>query len=83
MLVDPKMVEMSQFKDIPHLMSPVVTEMSKAAAILEWATVKMDERYELLWRPAAATSRATTTFHGKSSRSGWAQDARRGSGRIP
>ncbi|MBX3381185.1 MAG: DNA translocase FtsK 4TM domain-containing protein [Phycisphaeraceae bacterium] len=47
-LVDPKMVEMSQFKDIPHLMCPVVTEMNKAAAILEWATVKMDERYELL-----------------------------------
>ncbi len=47
-LVDPKMVEMGQFKDIPHLMCPVVTEMSKAAAILEWATTKMDERYELL-----------------------------------
>jgi S-DNA-T family DNA segregation ATPase FtsK/SpoIIIE len=47
-LVDPKMVEMSQFKDIPHLMCPVVTEMAKAAAILEWATTKMDERYELL-----------------------------------
>ncbi len=47
-LVDPKMVEMSQFKDIPHLMCPVVTEMSKAAAILEWACNKMDERYELL-----------------------------------
>ncbi len=47
-LVDPKMVEMSQFKDIPHLMCPVVTEMSKAAAILEWAVKKMDERYELL-----------------------------------
>ncbi|MEM1328944.1 MAG: DNA translocase FtsK 4TM domain-containing protein [Planctomycetota bacterium] len=47
-LVDPKMVEMSQFKDIPHLMCPVVTEMSKAAAILEWACRKMDERYELL-----------------------------------
>jgi S-DNA-T family DNA segregation ATPase FtsK/SpoIIIE len=47
-LVDPKMVEMSQFKDIPHLMCPVVTEMSKAAAILEWAVQKMDERYELL-----------------------------------
>jgi S-DNA-T family DNA segregation ATPase FtsK/SpoIIIE len=47
-LVDPKMVEMSQFKDIPHLMCPVVTEMSKAAAILEWACTKMDERYELL-----------------------------------
>jgi len=47
-LVDPKMVEMSQFKDIPHLMCPVVTEMPKAAAILEWAMTKMDERYELL-----------------------------------
>ncbi|MEM8781589.1 MAG: DNA translocase FtsK 4TM domain-containing protein [Planctomycetota bacterium] len=47
-LVDPKMVEMSQFKSIPHLMCPVVTEMSKAAAILEWAVTKMDERYELL-----------------------------------
>ncbi|MFN9992532.1 MAG: DNA translocase FtsK [Phycisphaerales bacterium] len=47
-LVDPKMVEMSQFKDIPHLMCPVVTEMNKAAAILEWACTKMDERYELL-----------------------------------
>ncbi len=47
-LVDPKMVEFAQFKDIPHLMCPVVTEMSKAAAILEWAVRKMDERYELL-----------------------------------
>jgi S-DNA-T family DNA segregation ATPase FtsK/SpoIIIE len=47
-LVDPKMVELSQFKDIPHLMCPVVTETGKAAAILEWACTKMDERYELL-----------------------------------
>ncbi|MDX2115578.1 MAG: DNA translocase FtsK [Planctomycetota bacterium] len=47
-LVDPKMVELSQFKDIPHLMCPVVTEMGKATAILEWAVNKMDERYELL-----------------------------------
>jgi len=47
-LVDPKMVEMAMYKDIPHLMCPVVTEMGKAAAILEWAVTKMDERYELL-----------------------------------
>jgi len=47
-LVDPKMVEMSMYKDVPHLMCPVVTEMAKAAAILEWAVGKMDERYELL-----------------------------------
>jgi S-DNA-T family DNA segregation ATPase FtsK/SpoIIIE len=49
-LVDPKMVEMSQFSDIPHLMCPVVTEMSKAAGILEWAVDKMEERYEQLKR---------------------------------
>ena len=47
-LVDPKMVEMAQFSDIPHLACPVVTEMAKAAAILEWAVTKMEERYELL-----------------------------------
>jgi len=47
-LVDPKMVEMSQFQDIPHLMCPVVTESTKAAAIMEWAVERMEERYELL-----------------------------------
>jgi len=60
-LVDPKMVEMSMFKDIPHLMCPVVTEMGKAAAILEWAVTKMDERYELL---AEAGCRDITAYNG-------------------
>lgn len=60
-LVDPKMVEMSMFKDIPHLMCPVVTEMGKAAAILEWATTKMDERYELL---AEAGVRDIASYNG-------------------
>ncbi len=59
-LVDPKMVEMSQFKDIPHLMCPVVTEMGKAAAILEWACTKMDERYSLL---AEAGCRDISTYN--------------------
>ncbi len=47
-LVDPKMVEMSVFKEVPHLMCPIVTDMAKAELILDWATTKMDERYELL-----------------------------------
>ncbi len=46
-LVDPKMVEMSQFANIPHLMAPVVTDMNQAAGILEWTVGKMEERYEL------------------------------------
>ncbi|RME40889.1 MAG: DNA translocase FtsK, partial [Planctomycetota bacterium] len=47
-LIDPKMVEMSQFKDVPHLMTPIVTDMNRAQKILEWAVGQMDERYELL-----------------------------------
>ncbi len=47
-LIDPKMVEMTLFNTIPHLMCPIVTETQRAVAILEWATVKMDERYSLL-----------------------------------
>ncbi|MSR70397.1 MAG: DNA translocase FtsK [Phycisphaerales bacterium] len=46
-LVDPKMVEMSQFAHIPHLMAPVVTDMNQAAGILEWTVGKMEERYEM------------------------------------
>ena len=47
-LVDPKMVEMTAFSTVPHLMCPIVTETPMAMQILEWATVKMDERYALL-----------------------------------
>ncbi|MCE5277783.1 MAG: DNA translocase FtsK 4TM domain-containing protein, partial [Planctomycetaceae bacterium] len=47
-LVDPKMVEMAAFEEVPHLLCPIVHEMPKAESILEWAATKMDERYELL-----------------------------------
>ncbi len=47
-LVDPKMVELSDFADIPHLLCPVVTDMKKAPSALAWLVGKMDERYEIL-----------------------------------
>jgi S-DNA-T family DNA segregation ATPase FtsK/SpoIIIE len=47
-LVDPKMVEMAAFEKLPHLLCPTINDMKKAEEILEWATVKMDERYEIL-----------------------------------
>jgi S-DNA-T family DNA segregation ATPase FtsK/SpoIIIE len=50
LLIDPKMVELSQFKLIPHLMHPVVTDMKKAESLLAWACEKMDERYAFLAR---------------------------------
>ncbi|MBI4602701.1 MAG: DNA translocase FtsK 4TM domain-containing protein, partial [Planctomycetes bacterium] len=46
-LVDPKMVELAQFENIPHLLAPVVTDMKKAPAVLSWMVDKMEERYEL------------------------------------
>jgi len=47
-LIDPKMVEMTAFNTIPHIMCPIVTETKRAVQILCWATEKMDERYALL-----------------------------------
>ena len=47
-LFDPKVVEMAPFKDIPHLMCPIINESARATSVLEWACTKMDERYEFL-----------------------------------
>ncbi len=49
-LIDPKKVELTQFAQIPHLMTPVVKDEKKADAILSWAVDKMEERYEFLHR---------------------------------
>jgi len=50
LMIDPKMVELSPYKRLPHLMHPVVTDMRKAEAIIAWAVDKMEERYHLLAR---------------------------------
>lgn len=47
-MVDPKVVELSIYNGIPHLMAPVVTDPKKAAQSLNWACVEMGRRYELL-----------------------------------
>jgi S-DNA-T family DNA segregation ATPase FtsK/SpoIIIE len=47
-LIDPKMVELSHFADLPHLASPVVTHPKRAAETLGWVVREMERRYELL-----------------------------------
>ena len=48
LLVDPKQVEFTAFREIPHLITPLVTDMRKAAGVLEWAMNEMDKRYDFL-----------------------------------
>jgi S-DNA-T family DNA segregation ATPase FtsK/SpoIIIE len=49
-MVDPKLVEMSEYNGIPHLLAPVVTDMEKAAGTLRWAVTEMERRYTLFMR---------------------------------
>jgi S-DNA-T family DNA segregation ATPase FtsK/SpoIIIE len=60
LMIDPKMVELSIYGQLPHLMHPVVTDMKKAEAILAWAVEKMEERYRLL---AQTKVRHITSFN--------------------
>ncbi len=48
LLVDPKMVELNMYDDLPHLRHPVVTDPEDAALVLRWAVYEMERRYELL-----------------------------------
>tara|TARA_R110002049_G_scaffold23726_11_gene84139 strand:+ start:2109 stop:4430 length:2322 start_codon:yes stop_codon:yes gene_type:complete len=47
-MIDPKMLELSVYEGIPHLLTPVVTDMSEAANALRWCVAEMDRRYRLM-----------------------------------
>jgi S-DNA-T family DNA segregation ATPase FtsK/SpoIIIE len=48
LLIDPKMLELSMYEGIPHLLAPVVTDMRQAASALNWCVQEMDRRYRLM-----------------------------------
>ncbi len=61
-LVDPKRVELSLYNDIPHLITPVITDNKKVLGALKWAVNEMDRRYERL---AKAGSKDTFSYNAK------------------
>ncbi len=61
-LVDPKQVEMAPYEDIPHLLTPVITEPEKTISALKWAVNEMERRYKLL---AAEKVRDIKTYNKK------------------
>jgi S-DNA-T family DNA segregation ATPase FtsK/SpoIIIE len=61
-LIDPKMLELSMYDDIPHLLSPVVTEPGKAIRALKWTVEQMEERYRMM---ANLGVRALPSFNAK------------------
>jgi S-DNA-T family DNA segregation ATPase FtsK/SpoIIIE len=48
LLIDPKMLELSVYEGVPHLLAPVVTDMKQAGAALNWCVAEMDRRYKLM-----------------------------------
>ena len=61
-LIDPKMLELSVYEDLPHLLTPVITDMSEAAHGLRWCVNEMERRYKLM---AALSVRNLNGFNTK------------------
>jgi S-DNA-T family DNA segregation ATPase FtsK/SpoIIIE len=59
-MIDPKMVELAVYKEIPHMLSPVVTDPRKAAVVLNWVVNEMENRYKLF---ASCTVRNIQAFN--------------------
>jgi S-DNA-T family DNA segregation ATPase FtsK/SpoIIIE len=47
-LIDPKQLELANYNDIPHLLTPVVTDMKDAVSALNWCVNEMERRYKLM-----------------------------------
>ena len=78
-MVDPKMLELSIYEGIPHLLLPVVTDPKKAALALRWAVEEMERRYELLAKSGVRDIASYNKMRpSRSRRGGGAGDACRG-----
>jgi S-DNA-T family DNA segregation ATPase FtsK/SpoIIIE len=62
-LIDPKMLELSTYEGIPHLLCPVITEAKKAASVLGWVVKEMENRYKLMTKEGVKNIDGYNTKH--------------------
>ncbi|MBD1157249.1 DNA translocase FtsK [Pelagibacterales bacterium SAG-MED20] len=62
-LIDPKMLELSTYEGIPHLLCPVITEAKKAASVLGWVVKEMENRYKLMTKEGVRNIDSYNTKH--------------------
>ena len=62
-LIDPKMLELSTYEGIPHLLCPVITEAKKAASVLGWVVKEMESRYRLMTKESVRNIDGYNTKH--------------------
>jgi len=62
-LIDPKMLELSTYEGIPHLLCPVITEAKKAASVLGWVVKEMESRYRLMTKEGVRNIDSYNTKH--------------------
>ena len=62
-LIDPKMLELSTYEGIPHLLCPVITEAKKAASVLGWVVKEMESRYRLMTKEGVRNINGYNTKH--------------------
>jgi S-DNA-T family DNA segregation ATPase FtsK/SpoIIIE len=62
-LIDPKMLELSTYEGIPHLLCPVITEAKKAASVLGWVVKEMESRYRLMTKEGVRNIDGYNTKH--------------------
>ena len=85
-MIDPKMLELSMYDDIPHLLSPVVTDPAKAVRALKWAVEQMEDRYRQMsslgvrslagFNEKIRAAKAKGTPLGRKVQSGWDENGR-------
>ncbi|HEU0085719.1 MAG TPA: DNA translocase FtsK [Candidatus Paceibacterota bacterium] len=83
-LIDPKRVELTLYKNIPHLLTPVITDAKKAILALKWAAKEMDRRYDIL---ESESVRDITSYHqnilSEKAKKGKTDDGEEGMDRMP